>query len=357
MSTSTNKVFKLGVVEGFFGIPWAWSARTAYADFLSEYGFNTYLYAPKSDRLLRQSWHIPFSEEHLQNLKNLASVYRDKNINFGIGLSPFELYRNFDQENKDLLKNKLEQINTIDPSILCILFDDMQGDFPALAEQQIEITNFITDHSKALHFIFCPTYYSDDPVLSSHFGDKPPSYLEDIGRLLQPAMDIFWTGPKVFSETYPAQHLQDVAEKFQRKPLIWDNYPVNDAERLSHFLHIQPFPNQAKIMQEYTAGHMANPMNQAYLSMLALYSLSRYYQSRSDTNLLKKACAALCSSPLAELILADADFFQDQGLTSLNEADKQAYIQKYLPYNAEPMVKEIIDWFNGIYAFDPNCLT
>ena len=67
MSTSTNKVFKLGVVEGFFGIPWAWSARTAYADFLSEYGFNTYLYAPKSDRLLRQSWHIPFSEEHLKN--------------------------------------------------------------------------------------------------------------------------------------------------------------------------------------------------------------------------------------------------------------------------------------------------
>jgi hyaluronoglucosaminidase len=357
MDESLKQSFKLGVVEGFFGKPWPWDARTAYADFLSEYGFNTYLYAPKDDRLLRQNWHIPFPDEHLEKLKALAGVHRDNNIYFSIGLSPFELYRNFNTENQGLLKAKLEQINEINPSILCILFDDMQGDFDSLAEQQLKITNFIIENSQASHFIFCPTYYSDDPGLIDHFGKKPPAYLEDIGKLLDPAVDIFWTGPSVFSKHYPAKHLQEIAAKLQRKPLIWDNYPVNDAKRLTGFLHLEPFPDQSKIMREFSAGHLANPMNQAYLSRLALYSLSQHYQGKAASNLLQTACNSLCPRPLAELILADADYFQEQGLSAMTTEDKQAYLDRYLPYNDDPMVKEIIAWLNGVYVFDPNCLT
>ena len=357
MPLVADKPFKLGVVEGFFGSAWSWEARAAYADFLSNYGFNTYLHAPKSDRLLRQDWHVPFPQEHLENLIELAQTYQHKNIHFGIGLSPFELYRNFNSENKKLLKTKLEQINAINPSILCILFDDMQGDLDDIAEQQIEITNFIIQHSQASHFIFCPTYYTDDPLLVAHFGNKPEHYLEDIGSLLDPAIDIFWTGPKVFSETYPAQHLQEVAEKLKRKPLIWDNYPVNDAKRLTDFLHLGPFPNQASVMQEFTSGHLANPMNQAFLSQLPLFSLSQYYQDNSANDLLQEACEALCPVPLANFILEDADYFQQQGLAALNENQRQAYIDKYLPHKTYPMAKEIIAWLNGDYIFDPSCLT
>jgi len=357
MGKLSKQSFKLGVVEGFFGLSWSWDARTAYADKLSHYGFNTYLYAPKSDRLLRQDWHLDFPQAHLEKLKALALVYQNKNLGFGIGLSPFELYRNFNTKNKNLLKAKLEQINTINPSILCILFDDMQGDLASLAEQQVEITHFIIQHSQASHFIFCPTYYTDDPLLITHFGGMPANYLEDIGALLDSSIDIFWTGPKVFSETYPAQHLQEVAEKLRRKPLIWDNYPVNDAKRLTEFLHLEPFPNQAKVLQEFTSGHLANPMNQAYLSQLPLFSLGQHYQGKSANDLLKQACDILCPAPLSSLIQEHASFFQQQGLAAMNNKDKHAYIDKYLPYADNPMAKEIIDWLNGIYTFDPACLT
>ncbi len=360
MPSASDKPFQLGVVEGFFGSSWSWEARIEYADFLSRYGLNTYLYAPKSDRLLRQDWQVPFPHKHLEKLQALANAYQQKNIDFGIGLSPFELYKNFNSNNKDLLKAKLQQINSINPSILCILFDDMQGDLDSLAERQLEISNFIIQHSQASHFIFCPTYYSDDPVLITHFGTKPKHYLEDIGSSLDSSIDIFWTGPKVFSEHFPPQHLQEVAEKLQRKPLIWHNYPVNDAKRLTDFLHLKPFPNEPNrkvVMQELTAGHIANPMNQAYLSQLPLHSLSNIYRGNTDGDQLKLACETLCSAPLAKIILQDADFFQQQGLTNLNANDKQAYLDKYSAHIDSPMAQEIIKWLNGDYTFDPNCLT
>ena len=51
--------FRLGVVEGFFGRPWPMGDRRAHAGFLKSSGFDTYVYAPKNDPLLRKEWHLP----------------------------------------------------------------------------------------------------------------------------------------------------------------------------------------------------------------------------------------------------------------------------------------------------------
>ncbi len=229
-----------------------------------------------------------------------------------------------------------------------------------LAKLQLEITNFIIQHSQASHFIFCPTYYSDDPQLTAHFGNRPQYYLEDLGNTLDASIDIFWTGPSVFTKSFHQQHLHELAGKLQRKPLIWHNYPVNDAKRLTDFLHLKPFnnePDQIATMQKYTAGHIANPMNQAYLSQLPLFSLGNLYSKNTADHQLKFACETLCSAPLAKAILEDADFFQHQGLADMNENDKQNYYNKYAAFPENLMAKEIVNWLNGDYAFDPNCLT
>jgi len=357
MSLRNEAPFRLGVVEGFFGTEWSWQARHDYADFLVQHGFNTYLYAPKAEALLRKAWHEPFPQEKLDKLNSLAEYYHARQLDFGVGLSPFEVYRNFDTSSRDLLAGKLEQINSFNPSVLCILFDDMQGNFPELARQQVEITEFITEKCTADNFIFCPTYYSDDPKLVEHFGDKPENYLEDIGKYLDPAIDIFWTGPEVFSALYSVEHLQSVAEKLKRLPLIWDNYPVNDAERMTDFLHLAPFPDQNEVLQKYSAGHLANPMNQAYLSQLPLFTLSSQYQGIANDNLLSQACQTLCPPGLAECLVQDAGLFQTQGLSGITSETKAKLKDRYKVYANHPMAKEIIDWLDGNYAFDPNCLT
>jgi hypothetical protein len=353
------KPFRLGVVEGFFGKSWSWEMRAQYANFLSGNGFTTYLYAPKNDDYFRKLWSQPCPQDHLDSLTRLSSHYRDTGIEFAIGLSPFELYRDFSPSGQDALAMKLEEINSINPDTFCILFDDMHGAIDNLADTQLQIMDFVTRHSKARHYIFCPTYYSDDPVLEQHFGSKPANYLEDLGNHLDSRIDIFWTGPRVFSPEFPEEHLQQVTETLMRKPLLWDNYPVNDSEKLTRHLHLSPKENLSAELKSLAQGHMANPMNQACLSQLALYSLGRLYNDDGADmgSLLEEACTVLCPAKLGRQLFQDASLFQEKGLDQLSDNDKAEIIQRYTPFQDHPMVVELLGWLQGDYAFDPECLT
>ena len=353
------KPFRLGVVEGFFGKGWTWEARKHYAQFLSGNGFTTYLYAPKNDDCFRKHWAKPCPQSHLDALTDLAAHYSAAGIEFGIGLSPFELYRDFSAAGKDALERKIAEINAINPDTMCILFDDMQGAQDNLAGQQLRIMDFVTRLAKARQYLFCPTYYSDDPMLARHFGAMPANYLKDLGSQLDSRIDIFWTGPKVFSDSFPEEHLRDVADRLHRKPLLWDNYPVNDSKTLCNYLRIGAFENRTPELKFLAQGHMTNPMNQAFLSQLPLYSLGRLYQG-AETDpaaLLEEACSVLCPRGLGELLFEDSRKLQDTGLEKFSDLEKAAMVERYTPWQDHPMVLELFDWLQGHYAFDPACLT
>jgi hyaluronoglucosaminidase len=355
---SSRPDFRLGVIEGFFGRQWSWQARHDYAGFLASIGCNSYIYAPKGDPWFRKHWHQPCPDSHLTQLVDLSARHRAAGIDFGIGLSPFELYLDFSAERRADLARKLEQINTIAPSTLCILFDDMIGDLHQLADIQAQIMDFVCAHSSADSFVMCPTYYSDDPILVRHFGAQPAHYLEDLGRLLDPAIALFWTGPQVISQQYPRAHLETVAEKIRRKPLLWDNYPVNDAKRLVGYLHLSPFTNREAQLTELCSGHLANPMNEPYLSQIPLYSLPRLYREQvSPSEALQHALKQLCSPKLAALLTEDAGLFETQGLDQLDAGKKSTLIERYAAFRDEPVAEEIVAWLQGEYAFDPSCLT
>jgi hypothetical protein len=349
--------YPFGVIEGYFGRQWSWACRRDYAGFLSAHGFNTYVYAPKNDVYLRKAWQTLHPEPEFQQLRALRDHYRKAGVAFGVGLSPFELYRDFSAHNQQLLARKLEQLNALDLDLLCILFDDMLGSLDDLAAQQLRIIEFITARSNARRHAVCPTYYSDDPLLTKHFGAAPEHYLETLGAGLDPAHLLFWTGPKVISQDYPAAHLADVGTRLRRKPLLWDNYPVNDAKRLTPFLHLAPFTGrEPALLRAHCGGHLSNPMNQGYLSQLPLYTLAQHYRSGSAPAL-REALHALCSPTLAMLLERDAERFQRQGLEALDDATRAALATEYAALRAEPMAQEVSEWLRGEYAFDPACLT
>lgn len=354
-----RKPFRLGVVEGFFGRQWSWQARHDYASFLTAQGFNSYIYAPKNDGYFRKQWQVPCPADHLQQLQQLSRYYQQQQLDFGIGLSPFELYRDFSASNRALLQLKLEQINTIAPQTLCILFDDMMGNLNDLAQVQLEIVDFVRSNSSAQSFVVCPTYYSDDPLLTRHFGAQPQHYLDDLGKGLAQDIDVFWTGPKVISEFYPREHLLAVAQRLGRKPLLWDNYPVNDAKRLTNFLHLKPFINRANYLQELTLGHLANPMNQAYLSQLPLVSLAALYTDKpsSASQAFTEAWQTLCSPELATALQEDVELFHTVGLAGISAQDHKLLVNKYVKFQPHVMAVEVLDWLQGNYSFDPACLT
>src|SRR5712671_4801873 len=132
----TDIPIKAGVIEGFFGRPWRWSARLSGADFLRDCGFQLYIYAPKSEPFLRRRWREPLPDETLQHLRELRGRCRQSGIAFGIGLTPFEVYLNYDTSAQLSLRSKVVQINEIGVDTLCILFDDMRGDVESLSDLQ-----------------------------------------------------------------------------------------------------------------------------------------------------------------------------------------------------------------------------
>ncbi|ROS00029.1 beta-N-acetylglucosaminidase [Sinobacterium caligoides] len=340
-----------GVIEGFYGRPWSWQYRQRYARFLAHQGFNTYIYAPKSDPWLRKLWREPWPNSQLTALKSLRQAYRKQGVRFGLGFSPFELYCRFDQPSKDLLDDKLRQIDQLSPDVFCILFDDMRGDVPGLAARQREIIEYIAGRTTASKLIVCPTYYSDDVVLEKVFGAMPANYLEDFAVGLDRSIEVFWTGERVCSEEYSSQHLLDVERRLGRKPLIWDNYPVNDGRITSNFLHIDSPENRDCL--EYTAGLLANPMNQAALSALPLSGLAKQLFGAGKVHTAESWQPSLA---LQKFLMDNIKVFQVEGLSSLDKRNKQLLLKTMMALD-EPGVEEVKEWLNGQYVFDPACLT
>lgn len=348
-----------GVIEGFFGRPWSWSARLDYATFLKTHGYQFYIYAPKADPYLRIHWQETWPEETFAELNRLGERYRQTGVAWGIGINLFEIFFNYDQQTIEQLTAKIRYLNQLQPDILAILFDDMRGDCDCIADIQADITHRITDLSTAETFILCPTYYSSSQILDQLFGERPPDYLETLGQRIDPQVHIFWTGPEICSNGYPLDHLQTITQQLGRKPFIWDNYPVNDSAKMCNYLHLRGFENRPSQMADWITGHAVNPMNQAYLSQLPLQTLQLSYQQPEhyhSQQALVEAATSLCGQPLAQMLLDDLSLFQDQGLQQLSLDTKAALIAKYQSFDSH-YGQEIIGWLQGDYPFSTDCLT
>jgi hyaluronoglucosaminidase len=199
----------------------------------------------------------------------------------------------------------------------------------------------------------CPTYYSFDPVLEKVFGAMPTNYWQELGEGLSSVWDFFWTGDKVVSKNYAIDSLAVIASQLGRKPLLWDNYPVNDGEKISNFLHLADAERKAELKKS-TQGLLCNPMNQAELSKAAICATSIQLRGReiNQADLFHR----LFGEELAVMLIKDLDSFEKIGLLELSIADTQRLKDKYKTLN-HLGAKEVYDWLDGKYKFDSACLT
>lgn len=350
--------FLCGVIEGFYGRTWPWPLRRTMIEFLQRQHFNTYVYAPKADRFLRNEWRELHDVPMFSELLALRAHCREHAIRFGIGLSPAGLQSDYTEQDRGALTKKIAQLNQLDSDVLCILFDDMPGAIADLAQRQVAITQDIMALSTARRFVICPSYYSFDPVLEQIFGAMPDRYLETLGELLPAEVDIFWTGPLVLSPGYTSEDIAAISARIGRKPLLWDNYPVNDGRKISRFLHLLPVQNRAQQLCESCQGILANPMNQPLLSQLPLASLAASLREASydAERFWREEIARLVGEELAVLLRRDVERFQQQGLDTISEAERAALIGDYQRVS-QPAAAEVVDWLQEGYRFDPACLT
>lgn len=351
--------FLCGVVEGFYGRTWPWPVRRTMIEFFQRQQLDTYVYAPKGDRRLRSEWRQPHEPAEFAELQALRAHCRAHGVRFGLGFTPWGLQESYTADDRRALQQRVRELGALDSELFCILFDDMPGAIVDLAARQCEIVSDILAVCEARRVLVCPTYYSFDPVLEKVFGAMPVRYLEELGAGLASGVDVLWTGAQVLSTGFSRADIDAVVARLGRAPVLWDNYPVNDGQRISRFLHMLPVRGRPWQLAQWCRGHLANPMNQAFLSQLPLASLARSYQRRDaydPDEFWRVALPGLVGAPLAALLRRDVELLQQSGLDAISSEERVRLADDYQRID-HPAAAELVDWLNEGYRFDPECLT
>jgi len=353
MSSTAQTDFLTGILEGFYGRSWPMATRLDYARYLSELGLNTYLYCPKGDPYLRRRWQEPWPGVQFDELEKLAARYRESGLYFGIGLSPFALYRDYGATERRQLRRKVEEIRSLGVPLLAILFDDMPGDVECLADRQAEIVADVCEWATDARVMICPTYYSFDPVLEKFFGDRPAGYWSRLGRALPEGVDIFWTGNRVCSEAVRRSDIVRIEAELGRRVMLWDNYPVNDGAERSRHVYCRPLEQRDPALASALTGHLCNMMNQGVLSLPALSGLATLYGRPGPGD---DWFAERLGREVWALLLQYRDRFQQRGLDGFSEGERESLARRFQSCSGAAAT-ELAAWLRGEYTFDPACLT
>lgn len=345
---------KIGVIEIFFGQPWPKLARLAYARFLRSSHFDFYLYGPKADAHLRKQWTHAWPVQYLNDLTELAENYKNNGIKFGVVLSPFGLHEEIKAGSESLLKEKIQCLSAIGIDMLGIFFDDMPN-VPALAARQVEVLKMVQSLT-SVPLVFCPTFYSHDPILDRVFGERSSGYLQEIGESVPKNIDILWTGPQVISEEISDSHLVDVSRVLRRKPFVCDNRFANDGPKNCKFIKLKN-PSGLTLRSLQHASHWAfNPMNQSELSKIVLLAAIRALQRDEQSQNYLEMAHQLCSKNFAKWLEQHGEVLLKSGLDGIPNEDTKAMISSLQKF-PDPAATELIDWLDGKYIVGNECLT
>jgi hypothetical protein len=172
-----------------------------------------------------------------------------------------------------------------------------------------------------------------------------------LGLGLDTNIDIYWTGEEVCAREISVGHVRDIGKLLNRKPLLWDNYPVNDGPRMSQFLHLRGFTGRSHRLADWVSGHAINPALQPYLTCIPAISLATAYQQGDDYCYGASGYAAsvkILGQELADMVRADIMSFQDLGLMKLANR-RDALIARYSSIQ-HPAAREILAWLQDEYA-------
>lgn len=267
-----------GVIEGFYGPFYTFPERNDLIRFIARHGYNLYIYAPKNDRQHRVRWREAYPLEMMEQFAQTAAIAHEAGVTFCYAISPIDYDPALDFAT---LTAKLHSLFVCGVRAFSLLVDDIACTMHRATDCAIcqegsnlhaQVCNRLLAWLQALDpscsLSICPTYYHG----TAPFG----SYLYDLGAQLDPAIAVFYTGPEICSPTITADQARDFAAPLRRKPLIWDNYPVNDLA-MRPDLHLGPIRGRDAALHEAVGGVVVNLMLQAEASKIALLTFAEYF--------------------------------------------------------------------------------
>jgi hyaluronoglucosaminidase len=255
-----------GVIEGFYGAPWSADARHALFDRLGPAGMNAYVYAPKDEPKHRAAWRGPYDGPELAAFRALAGAGAAVGIRVGFAISPGLDVDYRAPADRAALHAKLAPLADAGIDWFVLALDDIPLR-PGLASEQADLVQALVDDLGGARLTLCPTEY---------VGTRPTEYLATLAAELPPAVQVMWTGPTVCSPTIRAADADAWAAALgDRRPVLWDNFPVNDATMTSS-LHLGPYEGREPALTDRVDGVLLNPMTQAHASAVALLTAAEF---------------------------------------------------------------------------------
>jgi protein O-GlcNAcase/histone acetyltransferase len=275
-----------GVVEGFYGRPWSTTERLQLFAQIAALGMNTYFYAPKDDLKHRAIWRQLYDTSEIESFRELVHTCEEHRVNFIYGLSPGLDIRFADPRETDHIKARFEQLRAVGVRHFALLFDDLpepQGfeEQSAHATAQCLVANEVyrwaLTSTPDLRFLFCPTAYCDRMDTHEVGG---AGYLDDVGRLLTPEIEVLWTGPDIVSAEIPVATIERLTERIARPPVIWDNLFANDYD--ARRVHCGPYSGRERDLCRATRGILLNLNNEFPMNFVPLRTFAAFLRGEGE---------------------------------------------------------------------------
>lgn len=267
-----------GVIEGFYGAFYTVPERVDLIRFAGTHGYNTYLYAPKNDRQHRARWREAYPLKVMHGFAEAVNAAESCGMAFMYSLSPGGSIAYASDEDFGHIVAKFRAFYEIGVYDFALLLDDIQADFQheadgaqfaSYAEAHAALCNRVYDWLQALDpactLCMCPTDYHGEPS----------AYLGELGARLHSDINMFYTGLSVCAPSIAAAEMRHFAEATGRRPLLWDNYPVNDLA-MKDEMHIGPIQQRDPAMLDEVAGVFANLMIQPEASKVPLLTYADF---------------------------------------------------------------------------------
>ena len=262
-----------GVVEGFYGTPWSHEVRISLIDFYGQNKMNTYLYGPKDDPYHScPNWRLPYPEDEARNIGELVKACERNRVDFVWAIHPGQDIK-WNEEDYGNLLNKFNLMYDLGVRSFAIFFDDISGE-GTNPTRQAELLNrlnseFVKVKGDVRPLIVCPTDYSR---LWANPG--PNGNLSIYGKILDPSIEVFWTGDYVCSDL-TEETMEWVNTRIKRPAFYWWNFPVTDYAR--HIIMQGPaYGLDKSLTGDNLCGIVSNPMEHGEASKIALYGVADY---------------------------------------------------------------------------------
>lgn len=314
-----------GVVEGFYGTPWSHKARLRQLRFYGENKMNTYIYGPKDDPYHSSpNWRLPYPDKEAKQLQELVAVAKENEVDFVWAIHP-GLDIQWNDQDRKLLLEKFEKMYGLGVRSFAVFFDDISGE-GTNPVKQAELLNYIDEafiqvKKDVKPLVMCPTEYNKS------WSDPAKGYLTTLGDMLNPTIQIMWTGDRVVADI-TKESVVWINERIKRPAYIWWNFPVSDYVR-DHLLLGPVYGNDTQIA-DLMSGFVSNPMEHAEASKIAIYGVAAYawnpIQYDSD-RVWKEAMKAILPSASDELLFF-AEHNSDLGVNGHKfRRDESRYLQ------------------------------